>query len=82
MNRRTTTTPSKSIQTPLSPPTAEEVLRHIVEIDVTHDPAEMVPPLEFLLQARRSLLAEQGPCAAAKPELLLATARELARQGS
>ena len=82
MNRRTTIKPAETDQTTLPPPTAEEVLRHIVDIDVNHHPADTVPPLEFLLQARRSLLAEQGPCAAAKPELLLATARELARRGS
>ena len=45
-------------------------------------PSDEVPPIEFLQAARRMLLSEHGPCAAAQPDLLLATAQELCRRDS
>ncbi len=45
-------------------------------------PSDDVPPIEFLQAARQMLLSEHGPCVAAQPDLLLATAQELCRRDS
>lgn len=74
--------------------TEDDSARRVVDLTVTDSgrtsapphasasSSDPVPPTEFLQAARRLLLAEHGPCAAAQPDLLLATARELCRQES